>query len=113
MGQLARPEEGGPLVSAEAMAKAVLAQAWRDAFRIGQYDKLTPLAQEEAWTFLTADAGEWRRSRETWCEAAGHDAGALRREALAREAEYRAMRPTLVATQTAERAKRQERRKAA
>lgn len=49
------------------LARAVIASAIQDARN-----------HEDARLFLTADSGEWKRSRDFWCEVACVNSDALR-----------------------------------
>lgn len=72
----------------EALAASVLLQALNDAgLRSGAAAELRSINQldkGEAISFLTAPAGEWKRSRDWWCAIAGRDSETLRRWAAER-----------------------------
>lgn len=57
----------------EQTAKAI--REWRGRVSAWRREK------DEAERFLTADSGEWAKSRERWCALAGIDADAVREKA--------------------------------
>jgi hypothetical protein len=76
-------------VGPEALACAVLAQAWADTLRVarrsnGNHTAPRDADVDEAWALLTDRDGEWADARETWCAIAGLCPDALRDRAVAR-----------------------------
>ncbi len=74
-----REMQGPPGPGEQRLALAVLATAVQDLVdpRTGRADEKArggAIVHGEAWSFLTAEFGEWKRSREYWAEAAGFDA---------------------------------------
>lgn len=66
----------------ERIARAVISQALRDAgigTPAGERRTVHPLDQDEARSFLLAEAGTWKQARFTWCSMADLDPARLRR----------------------------------
>ena len=61
------------------LAAAIILQAFRDATTEWKDYNLSGSARQEAYDFLTADAGEWADSRREWCAVLGLPDSALRR----------------------------------
>lgn len=72
------------------LARAVIRQAWIDAFPTSQHVARSAADQPEAWRWLTAARGEWAEARGDWCAMAGVCPHTLRLRALARGEDYRA-----------------------
>lgn len=72
----------------EELARAVIRQAWDDAFPTSQYVARSAADQPEAWRWLTAERGGWAKARADWCAIAGVCPDTLRLRAMARTAQY-------------------------
>jgi hypothetical protein len=72
----------------EELSRAVIRQAWLDAFPPAWAQKIRQAAQLEAWRWLTMPTGEWADARADWCAMAGVCPHTLRLRALARRVDY-------------------------
>lgn len=69
---------------------AVIRQAWHDFFTLATGDHtLTVSVRSEAESFLFDKHGNWAKSREAVCEAAGIDPDSLREAAIKKRREVR------------------------